>query len=85
MRELKRKIALFMAVVLSVSIFGQTGTAAFAAENVAAGNEEIALYDKDVRTDLDADEVATAEDINVLKIISLYRNGHRISRTSISS
>ena len=66
MRELKRKIALFMAVVLSVSIFGQTGTAAFAAENVAAGNEEIALYDKDVRTDLDADEVATAEDINVL-------------------
>ena len=66
MRELKRKIALFMTVVLSVSVFGQTGTAAFAAENVAAGNEEIALYDEDVRTDLDADEVATAEDINVL-------------------
>lgn len=66
MKELKRKIALFMAVVLSVSVFGQTKTAVFAAENVAAGNEEIALYDKDVRTDLDADEVATAEDINVL-------------------
>lgn len=38
------------------------------AEFVTRGefDSRLALYDKDVRTDLDADEVATAEDINVL-------------------
>ena len=66
MNKIKRSLALLMAVVLSVSTFGQAGMAAFAAEADTDGKEEIALYDKDVRTDLDADEIATAEDINVL-------------------
>lgn len=66
MNKIKRKLALFMAMVFSVSTFGQTGIAAFAAAGGMDGKEEIALYDKDVRTDLDEDEVAKAEDINVL-------------------
>lgn len=66
MNKIRRSLALFMAVVLSVSTFGQAGIVAFAAEAGTDGKEEISLYDKDVRTDLDADEVVTAEDINVL-------------------
>ena len=66
MNKIRRSLALFMAVVLSVSTFGQAGMVAFAAEAGTDGKEEISLYDKDVRTDLDADEVVTAEDINVL-------------------
>lgn len=66
MNKIRRSLALFMAVVLSVSTFGQAGIVVFAAEAGTDGKEEISLYDKDVRTDLDADEVVTAEDINVL-------------------
>ncbi|MEE1227563.1 MAG: hypothetical protein U0K57_01205 [Lachnospiraceae bacterium] len=66
MNKFKRMLALSMAVVLSVATLGQVGMTAFAAGTDTDAKEEIALYDKDVRTDLDADEVATAEDINVL-------------------
>lgn len=66
MNKIKRSLALLMAMVLSISTFGQAGTVAFAAEADMDDKEEIALYDKDARTDLDADEIATAEDINVL-------------------
>ena len=66
MNRYKRMLALFMTAVLSVATLGQAGMTAFAAGTDTDAKEEIALYDKDVRTDLDADEVATAEDINVL-------------------
>lgn len=66
MNRYKRMLALFMTAVLSVATLGQADMTAFAAGTDTDAKEEIALYDKDVRTDLDADEVATAEDINVL-------------------
>ena len=66
MNRYKRMLALFMTAVLSVATLGQAGMTAFAAGTDTDAKEEIALYDKDVRTDLDEDEVATAEDINVL-------------------
>lgn len=66
MKQMKRKIALFMAAVLSVSVFGQSGTSIFAKAENDSHIDEIVLYDKDTRTDLDTDEVAKAEDINVL-------------------
>lgn len=66
MNRYKRMLALLMTAVLSVATLGQAGMTAFAAGTDTDAKEEIALYDKDVRTDLDADEVATAEDINVL-------------------
>ena len=65
MKGLKRKIALLMAVVLSVSTLGQSGAAVFAAE-IGSSDDELVLYDKDKRSDLDADEIAKAKDINVL-------------------
>ncbi|MBR1865526.1 MAG: hypothetical protein IJ801_03375 [Lachnospiraceae bacterium] len=63
---LKCKIALIMAMVLSISTFGQSGAAIFAKAEETDQPEEIVLYDAEVRTDLDADEIAKAEDINVL-------------------
>lgn len=66
MNKYKKILALFMVAVMSVVTFGQTGMTALAAATDTDANEEISLYDKDVRTDLDEDEVAKAEDINVI-------------------
>ncbi|MBR6223807.1 MAG: LPXTG cell wall anchor domain-containing protein [Lachnospiraceae bacterium] len=66
MNKYKKILALFMVAVMSVVTFGQTGMTALAATTDTDANEEISLYDKDVRTDLDEDEVAKAEDINVI-------------------
>jgi hypothetical protein len=66
MKKFKRKIALLMAVVISVATLGQTGMVAFATGTDEGGKDELCLYDAAVRTDLDEDEVAQAEDINVL-------------------
>lgn len=63
--KMKRVLALLMAVVVTVTTFGQNG-AVFAAEAGNGSQEELRLYDAEERTDLDADEVATAENINVL-------------------
>lgn len=41
MNKIRRSLALFMAVVLSVSTFGQAGMVAFAAEAGTDGKEEI--------------------------------------------
>ena len=66
MNKYKKILALFMVAVMSVVTFGQTGMTALAAATDTDANEEISLYDKDVRTDLDEGEVAKAEDINVM-------------------
>lgn len=65
MKRIKRNVALIMALVMTISVFGQSGVAVFAAER-GEGEEEIVLYDKETRTDLEANEIATAVDINVL-------------------
>ena len=65
--KLKRCLAVVMAIVLCLTGFGQSaGVFATEAEE-STGTEEVMLYDAESRTDLDADEVAQAEDINVLK------------------
>ena len=51
MNRYKRMLALFMTAVLSVATLGQAGMTAFAAGTDTDAKEEIALYDKDVRTD----------------------------------
>ena len=58
--KVKRVLALLMAVVVTVTTFGQSG-AALAAGADNGSQEELRLYDAEERTDLDADEVATAE------------------------
>lgn len=58
--KMKRVLALLMAVVVTVTTFGQSG-AALAAGADNGAQEELRLYDAEERTDLDADEVATAE------------------------
>jgi len=63
--KMKRVLALLMAVVVTVTTFGQSG-AVLAAGADNGSQEELKLYDAGERTDLDADEVATAENINVL-------------------
>lgn len=63
--KMKRVLALLMAVVVTVTTFGQSG-AVLAAGADNGSQEELRLYDAEERTDLDADEVATAENINVL-------------------
>ena len=63
--KLKRTLAMLMAMVVTLSGVGQSvGVLAADEESV---KEELVLYNAEERTDLDADEVATAEDINVLK------------------
>ena len=88
MNRYKRMLALFMTAVLSVATLGQAGMTAFAAGTDTDAKEEIALYDKDVRTDLDADEVATAEDINVLVDsdfdVTNVKDGIRFDDTKVS-
>lgn len=66
--KLKRSIALIMAMVLALTGSIQ-GVGAYAAgtDDKEDTTKELALYDAEVRTDLEEDEVATAEDINVLK------------------
>lgn len=65
--KLKRTLSLLMAVVLALTGIGQSVGVMAAQEGGPEAKEELVLYDAEERTDLDADEVAVAEDINVLK------------------
>ena len=70
--KLKRPLAFLMAVLVAVATLGPAMPAMPA---MAAGSdgsnelEDLVLYDGSGRTDLDEDEIAVAEDINVLKFV----------------
>lgn len=66
--KLRRAFALLMVMVIAFSGFGQSsGVMAVEGDEAPDTTEELVLYDAEERTDLDVDEVATAEDIHVLK------------------
>lgn len=66
MNKIKRKLALVMAMVLSITAIAPAGSA-FAAEipTESDASQELVLYDAKERTDLDATEIVIADDLNV--------------------
>ncbi|MCM1158964.1 MAG: SpaA isopeptide-forming pilin-related protein [Clostridium sp.] len=67
MKKCRRKIAMFMAVVIMLTAVAGSGSFVFAEDTGKADGQEPVLYVAEDRTDLDADEVAEAEDITVEK------------------
>lgn len=64
--KIRRKLALFMALVLTITAVIPSGFA-FAESDITAETEsELKVYDEEERTDLDAEELVVAEDLNVL-------------------
>ncbi|MCM1399757.1 MAG: hypothetical protein NC225_09805 [Clostridium sp.] len=67
MKKCRRKLAMFMAVVIMLTAVAGSGSFVFAEDTGKADGQEPVLYAAEDRTDLDADEVAAAEDITVEK------------------
>ena len=65
--KLKRPLAFLMAVLVAVATLGPAMPAMAAGSDGSNELEDLVLYDGSGRTDLDEDEIAVAEDINVLK------------------
>ncbi|MCM1159318.1 MAG: prealbumin-like fold domain-containing protein [Clostridium sp.] len=64
--KLKQILAMLMALVLTVTAVVPSGFAFAASDTNVDESQELKVYDKDERTDLDATEVVVAEDLNVL-------------------
>lgn len=65
MKKCRKKLALFMAVVILLTAVAGSGSFVFAESAGTEDGQEPALYVAEERTDLDEDEVAAAEDITV--------------------
>ena len=66
--KMKKPLAFLLAVLMAITGLGQAaGVMAAGTEGVPDAWGDLVLYDETERTDLDADEIAVAEDINVLK------------------
>lgn len=67
MKKCRRKLALFMVAVIMLTAVAGSGSFVFAEDTGKEGGQEPILYVAEDRADLDADEVAAAEDITVEK------------------
>ena len=66
--KMKKPLAFLLAVLMAITGLGQAvGVMAAGTEGVPDAWGDLVLYDEKERTDLDADEIVVAEDINVLK------------------
>lgn len=65
MNKIKRKLALIMAMVLSITAITPGSVFAAEVQTESDAGHELVLYDANERTDLDATEVVTADDLNV--------------------
>lgn len=67
MKKCRRKLALFMAVVIMLTAVAGSSSFVFAEDTGKDGGQEPVLYEAEDRMDLDADEVVQADDITVEK------------------
>lgn len=65
MNKIKRKLALVMAMVLSITAITPGSVFASEVQTESDAGQELVLYDASERTDLDATEIVTADDLNV--------------------
>ena len=67
MKKCRRKLALFMAVVIMLTAVVGSSSFVFAEDTGKDGGQNPVLYEAEDRVDLDADEVVQADDITVEK------------------